>query len=211
MFEAEGSVMKTSTCFSHSAKNRGSCDRNCSGTSTFRERTTLSDERKIVTIPPAFCASMARASISGTVCFPPVITTTSPGLIPTDVVTMRRANRCRFGCWAVAAERARHPRARLNADPRFLRACGTTPATTTHPLMPFGRMGPSLQETLLPERVSPKKDETGRVGIPLSRSRDWLPSRHGRTARHAASGLMAPELRFNMRTGPRAARFGGGI
>src|SRR5437667_11450218 len=58
---------------------------------------------------------MARASISGIVCFPPVITTASPGLIPTDVATMRRANRCRFGCWAVAADRATKPRVRFKA------------------------------------------------------------------------------------------------
>src|SRR5439155_18703 len=118
-------------------KYRGSCVRNCSGTSTLSERTTLSEESKIAAIPPAFCVSIASASMSGTVCFPPVITTTSPGLTATDAVTMRWASRSTFPCWAAAAERAADTgamlRAKRSARPRS-NVCCMGP-------VPFGRGG----------------------------------------------------------------------
>src|SRR2546421_9302223 len=43
-----------------------------------------------------------------------------------------------------------------------------------------------------------QKDKPAERVPPLSRSRDLLPSRHRRAARHRASRFMASELRFNM-------------
>src|SRR2546422_5759773 len=78
---------------------------------------------------------MASASMSGIVCLPPVITTTSPGLTATDVVTMRWARRSTFPCWAAAAERATDTGVMLRAK-RSAR-----PRSNVHFMgpMPFGR------------------------------------------------------------------------
>src|SRR5205823_4771486 len=54
----------------------------------------------------------------------------------------------------------------------------------------------------------PKKQPAERVP-PLSRSRDLLPSRHWRAARHRASGFMASELCSNMHLWSGAASTGG--
>src|SRR5439155_13843638 len=44
----------------------------------------------------------------------------------------------------------------------------------------------------------PKKERPAARVVPLSRSRDLLPWRHGRSAGHRASGFIASELRFNI-------------
>src|SRR6266571_3152931 len=52
---------------------------------------------------------MARASIKGMVCFPPTITTTSPGLTLTDVVTTRRASSPKSLSWGFAGTVQKSP------------------------------------------------------------------------------------------------------
>src|SRR5437762_12819880 len=58
-----------------------------------------------------------------------------------------------------------------------------------------------------PQRARKEKSRL-RGCLPLRRYRDLLPSRHGRAARHRASGFMASELRFNMRPRGSVARAG---
>src|SRR5712692_2502539 len=76
----------------------------------YRERITLSEARNIVTRPPAFWASMARASIRGMVCLPPEITTTSPGLTLTDVVITCWASRPKSLSWGFAGTAQKIPK-----------------------------------------------------------------------------------------------------
>src|SRR6266849_8822965 len=52
---------------------------------------------------------MARASIKGIVCLPPEITTTSPGLTLTDVVTTRRASSPKSLSWGFAGTVQKSP------------------------------------------------------------------------------------------------------
>src|SRR2546429_3502767 len=51
-----------------------------------------------------------------------------------------------------------------------------------------------------------RKEKTGRACVLLSRCRDLLPSRHGRPARHRASGFTASELPPNIPSGGTSAR-----
>src|SRR5205823_4136745 len=54
---------------------------------------------------------------------------------------------------------------------------------------PFGVPAASFCTGLLGKA----QQKPGQARSSLSRFRDWLPSRHGRPARHLASGFMAPE------------------
>ena len=66
-------------------------------------------------------------------------------------------------------------------------------------------------QVALPVRLERQKAKPAAWVLPLSRFRDWLPSRHGRPARHLAPGFMASEWlehagRYGAPQGDRACR-----
>src|SRR5438477_9764971 len=52
----------------------------------------------------------------------------------------------------------------------------------------------AIHDSTMPPPIDAAKTTTGRMGVPTQPVRDSLPPRHGRAARHRATGFIAPEL-----------------
>jgi len=99
-FSTAGSPIHTSTSSSQGFQYVGTCFRYSSGTSVQVERRTRSLFTIMVTMPPAFWASIAIASIMPRLCLPPAMTTWSPGCTEADVLTSWPASFA--SSWAIA-------------------------------------------------------------------------------------------------------------